>query len=84
LYESSGRSAASVAAELGVPAKTLESWVRTSRRAAIDPNGTMPEAQLQEILRLRRENQRLQREVEFMKKAEAFFRELDRDENDSL
>jgi hypothetical protein len=44
----------------------------------------MPEAQLQEILRLRRENQRLQREVEFMKKAEAFFRELDRDENDSL
>ena len=77
LYESSGRPASAVAGELGVPVKTLESWVRTARRAAIDPAGTMPEAQLQELLRLRRENERLQREVAFLKKADAFFRERD-------
>lgn len=77
LFESSGRPVSAVAGELGVPAKTLESWVRTARRAAIDPTGTMPEAQLQELLRLRRENERLQREVAFLKKADAFFRDRD-------
>jgi transposase len=77
LYESSGRPASVVAAELGVPVKTLESWIRAARRSAIDPAGTMPEAQLQELLRLRRENERLQREVAFLKKADAFFRERD-------
>ena len=77
LYESSGRTAASVAAELDVPVKTLESWIRLSRRAAVDPDGTLPEAQLQEVLRLRRENERLLREVAFWKKADAFFRDRD-------
>ena len=84
LYDASGRTAASVAAELGVPQKTLESWIRSARRAEVDPLGTMTEAQLVEVKRLRRENARLQREVEFLKKAEAFFRDLDRDANDSL
>jgi transposase len=84
LYDASGRTAASVAAELGVPQKTLESWIRSARQAEVDPGGTMTEAQIVEGKRLRRENARLQREVEFLKKADAFFRELDRDENGSL
>ena len=82
MYESSGRPASVVAAELGVPVKTLESWIRAARRAVIDPAGTMPDAQLQELRRLRRENERLQREVSFLKKADAFFRERDHDTND--
>jgi transposase len=77
LYESSGRPASAVAAELGVPVKTLESWIRAAKRSAIDPAGTMPQAQLQELQRLRRENELLQREVAFLKKADAFFRERD-------
>lgn len=84
LYERSGRSARLVAAELGVPQKTLEWWVRSARNAAVDPGGSMTAQQVVEMKRLKRENARLQREVEFLKKAPAFFRELDRDENDSL
>jgi transposase len=77
LYRSSGRSAASVAAEVGVHVRTLETWIRDARRAEIDPDGSMTEEQVRELLRLRKENAALQREVEFWKKAEAFFRERD-------
>lgn len=66
-----------VADELGMPAKTLEKWIRLSKRREIDPDGTMPEEQLLQILRLRRENSLLKREVDFLKKADAFFREQD-------
>ena len=83
MYFSSGRSARDVAAELGVPAKTLESWIRLAKRAQADPDGTMNEAALREALALRRENQRLRREVEFLKKADAFFRERDHDARSS-
>lgn len=72
-----------VAAELGVPQKTLEKWIRLARIKAIDPDGTMPAGQLLEILRLRRENTALLREVDFLKKAEAFFREHDQRGTDS-
>lgn len=83
LYRSSGRSAQAVADELGMPSATLEAWIRREGRREIDPEGTMPEAQLREIQRLQRENARLQREVEFLKKADAFFRELDQRKRDS-
>lgn len=77
LYRSSGRSAASVAAEVGVATATLETWIRAARRAEIDPGGSMTDAQVGEVLRLRKENAALQREVEFWKKAGAFFRGRD-------
>lgn len=83
MYVSSGRSARSVAAELGVPQKTLETWIRSAKIAAIDPDGTLPRDQLIEILRLRRENTTLKREVDFLKKADAFFRESDPNANGS-
>jgi transposase-like protein len=65
-----------------VPSATLESWIRLAGRREIDPDGTMPEEQLREIQRLQRENARLQREVDFLKKADAFFRELDQRKKD--
>lgn len=77
LYESSGRSARLVADELGMPAKTLEKWIRLSKRRALDPDGSMPEEQLLQLLRFKRENLLLRREVDFLKKADAFFREQD-------
>lgn len=83
LYRSSGKSALAVAGELGMPSATLESWIRMVGRREIDPEGVMPEEQLREIQRLQRENAHLQREVEFLKKADAFFRELDQSEKDS-
>ena len=63
-----------VAAELNVPLKTFESWVLQAQRAQADPQGTMTAAQLTEMSRLRRENAALAREVEFLKKLEAFTR----------
>ena len=83
MYESSGRSVRLVAEELGMPPKTLERWIRLARIEAIDPDGTMPRDQLLEMLQLRRENKALKREVDFLKKADAFFRELDRNARDS-
>ena len=82
LYHSSGKTAREVAEQLNVPQATLESWIRLAGRRLIDPDGTMPEAQLREIQRLQRENSLLQREVDFLKKADAFFREHDQNGND--
>jgi transposase-like protein len=73
-----------VAAELGVNPKTLWKWVNQARLAQIDPGGTMPAQAAARIRDLERENARLRRDLEFEKKAGAFFRELDRDENGSL
>ena len=80
-YRSSGRSAEKVAAEWGVATRTLEKWIANARRAEIDPGGSMTEEQRREVLRLRRENASLQREVEFLKKAGAFFRDRDHGPN---
>jgi len=76
-YRSSGRSAEKVAAELGLHSRTLESWIAQAQRVEIDPEGSMTDEQRRELLRLRRENASLQREVEFLKKAGAFFRDRD-------
>lgn len=76
-YLASGSSVRKVAAEVGVAPRTLEAWIAKARRVEIDPGATMSEAQRREVLRLRRENTALQREVEFLKKAGAFFRDRD-------
>jgi transposase-like protein len=55
----------------------MEAWIARVRREQIDPDDTMSEAQRREVLRLQRENAALQREVEFLKKAGAFFRDRD-------
>lgn len=62
-----GRTIASVAIELKVPAWKLRNWVKESkdkleRRSDID-----------EVVRLQKENKRLAEELEILKKAAAYF-----------
>ena len=80
----SGLSIVKVAAELDVDPKTLWKWVNSARLAQIDPDGSLPVGAAKRIRDLERENALLRRDLEFEKKAGAFFRELDRDENSSL
>ena len=68
---SSGKSAASVAAELGVNRKTLQNWVR-DRRAEMD--GRKPsKAESAEVRELQKRVRELEMENSFLKKAAAFF-----------
>lgn len=55
LYEGSGRTAAAVATGLGVPQKTLESWIRLAGHPAADSDGAMTEGHSWEFQQLRRE-----------------------------
>ena len=64
-----------VAAELGISANTLASW---KKAFGDDPEHSFPGHGKQkpddaELTRLRRENARLKREVEILKKAAAYF-----------
>lgn len=80
----SGKSISAVARELGVDHRTLWTWVDNARLAAIDPGGELPVEARRRIRELEQQNARLRRDLAFEKKAGAFFRELDHDENDSL
>ncbi len=69
----SGRSIATVARELGVNEGTLGNWVNRYRR---EHAGDEPALEVNERARLReleKENRDLRMEVEFLKKAAAFF-----------
>ena len=79
-----GKSVKAVALERGVDRGTLWHWVDDVRLKRIDPAGTLPVEARKRIRELELQNARLRRDLEFEKKAEAFFRELDHDENDSL
>lgn len=86
-----GREAAeAVARDIGVNGKTVWSWVDHERRRRLDPDGTLSveafeslQEQQRRIRALERENAELRREAEFLKKAGAFFRELDQRKNSS-
>ena len=80
----SGKSIDAMAVELNMSRKTLWGWVERSRMDRIDPERELPVAARKRIRELEQQNARLRRDLEFEKKAGAFFRELDRDENDSL
>jgi transposase len=60
-----GRSVASVALELGVPAWKLRSWVQESNKKL------ERSSEVTEVIRLQNENRRLKEEVEILKKAAA-------------
>jgi transposase len=64
--------------------RTLWTWVNKARLAVIDPAGDLTPETRNRIRDLEKEVVRLRRNLEFQKKAGAFFRDLDRDENDSL
>lgn len=80
----SGKPITVMARELGINDRTLWQWVDKARLAKIDPDGQMPAEARRRIRALEQQNARLARDLAFEKKAGAFFRELDRDENDSL
>jgi transposase-like protein len=68
------RSVKELAADLQLPKQTLYKWIEQSK---IDAGEGQPEQlttdERAELSRLRRENQQLQLEKEFLKKAAAFF-----------
>lgn len=78
LVESSDRPMKQLAEELGVPVSTLEDWVRqfgtpASVVEAPVPDGPLTPADRDELKQLRKENERLRMERDFLKKAAAFF-----------
>lgn len=67
LYRTPGKSIASVALELGVPAWKLRTWVKESKEKL------ERSSEVDELIRLQNENKRLKEENEILKKAAAYF-----------
>lgn len=69
------RSISQVAQDLDLTDSALREWVKAAEvKAAVDkPAEELSGAEREELLRLRRENKRLQMEREILKKAAAFF-----------
>ena len=71
LIETSGRTIAQIADDLGVGLSTLTRWKRIYREAA---SSSEPHVDLtQELARLRKENSVLRQEREILKRAATFF-----------
>ena len=70
-----GRSQAQVAEELGVSANTINRWMKQSRQEKDDafPGKGRQTSQAALISRLRRENERLRKERDFLKKTASYF-----------
>jgi transposase-like protein len=68
------RTVAQVAIDLDLTETALRDWVQRAERAAQVPAvGALTNEEREELLRLRRDNKRLQMEREILKKAAAFF-----------
>ena len=70
LFRTSGKSQSQVARELGVRVSVLGGWIAMIERE--QKTGLTPD-ELDELKQLRKENARLQMEVEILGKATAFF-----------
>lgn len=69
-----GQSVGAVARELGLVEQTLRNWVKAAAAGKLNGVGAKAVTPEQmELSRLRAENIRLQRQVEILKKATAFF-----------
>jgi transposase len=79
LIMGSTKTLAQVARELGVRADTLRNWVQQAEgRAGLSAEDVFPgngkrTSQDEELRRLRRENEQLRQERDFLKKAAAYF-----------
>lgn len=76
--EKPGNTNASVAKELGVSAQQIYNWRRQFKRLSDKQFNTLNGVDLSkpesaEVRRLRKENAELQKEIEFLKKAAAYF-----------
>ena len=67
LAQTPGKSIASVAIELGIPAWKLRTWIEESKEKLERHEDIV------ELVRLQKENQRLKEENEILKKAAAYF-----------
>ena len=68
------RTVTQVAADLDLTETALRDWVQRADRAAQPPAvGALTNDEREELVRLRRDNKRLQMEREILKKAAAFF-----------
>ena len=68
------RSVAEVAKTLDLPETALRNWTKLAAiEAGKGPPGALTTAEREELVRLRRENKRLEMEREILKKAAAFF-----------
>jgi len=74
LIERSGKSIGQMALELGIGQTALRRWIAQAEiEAGRGPAGALKRAEREELVELRRENQRLRMEREILKKATAFF-----------
>jgi transposase-like protein len=74
LIERSGKSIGKMASELGIGETALRRWIEQAEvEAGRGPEGALKCSEREELVKLRRENQRLRLEREILKKATAFF-----------
>ena len=74
LVRTGGQSIAQVARNLDLTETALREWVRRAEiEAGEGPPGALTQAEREELVRLRRDNKRLQMERDILKKATAFF-----------
>lgn len=71
---STGKTVYQAARDLDLTETALRRWIEEDQRQKAGPGpGELTGAERAELVRLRRENQRLQMERDFLKKAAAFF-----------
>jgi len=74
LVRTGGRNIPQVAADLDLTETSLRRWVQQAQiEDGEGPPGALTQVEREELVRLRRENKRLQMEREILKKAAAFF-----------
>ena len=74
LVRAGGQSIAQIARNLDLAETALREWVRLADiEAGEGPPGALTQTEREELVRLRRENKRLQMERDILKKATAFF-----------
>jgi transposase len=74
LIRRSGKSIGQMALELGIGDTALRRWVAQAEiEAGRGPAGVLKRSEREELVELRRENERLRMEREILKKATAFF-----------
>jgi transposase len=74
LIQRSGKSIGMIARELGIGETALRRWVEQAEvEAGGGSEGALKRTEREELVELRRENQRLRLEREILKKATAFF-----------
>jgi len=82
--QETGRSQAQVAKELGLAPNTLSRWMRQFRDEPADafPGKGKQTSQAALISRLRRENERLRKERDFLKKTASYFASTNEDDTE--